>query len=43
MAKPTISVRQLSKRYQLGSRAAHNTLRDQITDSVRRVFSRSGA
>ena len=41
MAAPSISVRQLSKRYQLGSRAAHNTLRDQIADSVRRVFSRS--
>ena len=41
MARPSISVRHLGKRYQLGSRAAHNTLRDQITDSVRRVFSRS--
>ena len=43
MAQPTISVRQLSKRYQLGSSAAHNTLRDQIAAGVRRVFSRSKA
>ena len=39
MTRPIISIRGLGKRYHLGARAGHNTLRDQITASLRRIFS----
>src|SRR5690348_4775780 len=43
MAEPIISVRNLGKRYRLGSGAGHDTLRDHITHGLKRLFKRRGA
>jgi lipopolysaccharide transport system ATP-binding protein len=38
MTQPVISVRGLSKKYRLGATLSHNTLRDQITHSVKSLW-----
>ncbi|MGZ4972911.1 MAG: ABC transporter ATP-binding protein [Limisphaerales bacterium] len=39
MSQPIISARNISKRYRLGATHAHDTLRDRITHSLRRLVS----
>ena len=42
MSKPVISIRDLGKKYRLGATIRHDTLRDQIANTFKSLFSRNG-
>jgi lipopolysaccharide transport system ATP-binding protein len=42
MSAPIVSINKIGKCYRLGTASRHNTLRDQLADGVRQLFSRDG-